>query len=98
MDARILQAYRYHMGWTNADDAEVEGRLYTEAVRYDRWKVGLFKDKPAMFAAYEAGNAEAFATLLGVPWPLPAQVTVASLAAELAALNAKFQAFAGVAV
>lgn len=96
----MIDAYRHHWGWTTAvaDDAEVAGRLHTDWIRYKNWgdnADSIFHGKPEMFKAYEANDAETFARLLGVPWPVPVPVTLVGLAAELAALSARISEFAG---
>lgn len=96
----LTDVYRHFRGWapTTADDAEVAGRLHTEWLRYKTWGDNvdtIFVGKPDLFIAHEAGDVEAFARLLGVPWPVPTPVTLKSLAAELEALATKFKAFAG---
>lgn len=98
--SEMIAVYRHFWKWSTAmaDDAEVAGRLHTDWIRYTNWRDNadsIFKGKPELFAAYEDGDAETFARLLGVPWPVPVPVTLQSLTAELAALTAKFKAFAG---
>lgn len=99
MNKAIIDAYRHFWGgFGNDSDAEVESRLNTEMRRYAAFgdnSVCIFKGQPALFEACKADGAETFAKLLGVPWPVPERVTVQSLAADVAALNAKFQAFIG---
>lgn len=99
MNKAIIDAYRHYWGgFANDSDAEVESRLNTEIRRYailSDNSVCIFKGQPALYDACVSNNAEQFATLLGVPWPVPERVTVKSLAAEVAALHAKFQAFIG---
>lgn len=77
------------------DDAQISGRLHVDWIRYKTWgdnADSIFHRKPEAFEAYQSNDAETFARLLGVPWPVPVPVTLKGLVAELEALLAKFKA------
>jgi len=97
--ATMVDVARHYWGGMASESDELVGqRLAQEARQYEVHGAvpnNLFSLRLVIPAAYKDGDVETFAKALGVPWPVPERVTVQSLAADLAALHAKFQAFVG---
>lgn len=96
----LLDVYRFFLGGMPTEsDSELQGRLSVDVLRYKTWGNSgdtIFHDHPEAFSAHEQGDVKAFASALGVPWPVPERVTMKSLVAELESFVAKLKAFSGV--